>query len=294
VNPDIHRLHLHQFDLRVKQWWGEELTDGELDLVAAGRRSLTQVLQDRCREFPLPAAAAQGGPHRWRAALAAGLSPTTGQLDARRRGMYSETTPASAGRNRMLYPLMIAAAIGVILLSMVGIATMTGMIPGAGAERSADGAAKIGAGQGSAPAASMASGAPQPLADAAQSSAGAAQSPPGAAAPCGNCGVIQSVKPVETAGRASGAGAVAGGVIGGLLGNQFGAGRGRTVTTILGAGGGAYAGNEVEKNMHKTVHYRVHVRMDDGSYRTLSVSDPGGAAVGQRVRIENGAIVGRG
>ena len=38
-----------------------------------------------------------------------------------------------------------------------------------------------------------------------------------------------------------------GAVVGGLLGNQVGDGKGRTLATIAGAVGGAYAGNEIAK-----------------------------------------------
>jgi len=39
-----------------------------------------------------------------------------------------------------------------------------------------------------------------------------------------------------------------GGVAGGLLGSTIGSGTGRTVATIAGAAGGAYVGNQVQKN----------------------------------------------
>jgi uncharacterized protein YcfJ len=39
-------------------------------------------------------------------------------------------------------------------------------------------------------------------------------------------------------------GTVIGGVAGGVVGNQFGKGSGRTVTTVGGAAGGAYLGNQ--------------------------------------------------
>ena len=38
-----------------------------------------------------------------------------------------------------------------------------------------------------------------------------------------------------------------GAVVGGLIGNQVGGGRGKTIATIAGAMGGAYAGNEIAK-----------------------------------------------
>jgi uncharacterized protein YcfJ len=43
-------------------------------------------------------------------------------------------------------------------------------------------------------------------------------------------------------------GTVVGGVAGGLLGSTIGHGSGRTVATIAGAAGGAYVGNQVQKN----------------------------------------------
>jgi outer membrane lipoprotein SlyB len=53
-----------------------------------------------------------------------------------------------------------------------------------------------------------------------------------AQAPCGDCGVVQSMRLVEQQGQTSGVGMVAGGV----LGHQIGSGRGNTVATILGGG----------------------------------------------------------
>jgi uncharacterized protein YcfJ len=46
-------------------------------------------------------------------------------------------------------------------------------------------------------------------------------------------------------------GTVVGGVAGGLLGSTIGSGSGRTVATIAGAAGGAYVGNQVQKNAQR-------------------------------------------
>lgn len=46
-------------------------------------------------------------------------------------------------------------------------------------------------------------------------------------------------------------GTVVGGVAGGLLGSAIGSGTGRTVATIAGAAGGAYVGNQVQKNQQQ-------------------------------------------
>lgn len=51
------------------------------------------------------------------------------------------------------------------------------------------------------------------------------------------------------------AGMAIGGVAGGLLGNQVGSGKGRTLATVAGAAGGAYAGKKVQENQQtKNTH----------------------------------------
>lgn len=118
---------------------------------------------------------------------------------------------------------------------------------------------------------------------------GAATAAAGVAAPapkvvCADCATVTAVTPVEHEGAASGAGAVAGGVLGAIVGNQVGGGDGKTLATLLGAIGGGYAGNTVEKKMKKVTAYQVDLRMDDGSSRSLQLASPVG--VGVRVRVE--------
>lgn len=105
-----------------------------------------------------------------------------------------------------------------------------------------------------------------------------------ARAVCADCGVVESVQAVTQKGEGSGVGAVAGGVVGGLLGNQMGAGQGKTAMTVLGAVGGGFAGNEVEKRARSTTVYKVRVRTDEGTLRTFEQASA--PAVGQRVRID--------
>jgi len=62
---------------------------------------------------------------------------------------------------------------------------------------------------------------------------------------------------------------------------------------VIGAAGGAFAGNEIEKNIKKRHVYRVTVRMEDGSYRTLSQAEPPAVGVGTRVRIQDGTLIAR-
>ena len=105
---------------------------------------------------------------------------------------------------------------------------------------------------------------------------------------CPTCGVVDSVRFVEEGGKASGVGMVAGGVLGGVIGHQIGSGRGNTVATIAGAAGGAYVGNEVEKNRNKKGKYEVRVKLDNGKFQTLSMTDPPPAREGERVKIVDG------
>lgn len=118
--------------------------------------------------------------------------------------------------------------------------------------------------------------------------AGTAVPPP---PPCSNCGVVESIESFTEKGKASGGGAVAGGLIGGILGHQIGSGRGKDLATVAGAVGGAVAGNEIEKNVNKVAGYHVGVRMNDGTRVLLTLNAAPGVAVGDRVRIVDGALV---
>jgi outer membrane lipoprotein SlyB len=119
-----------------------------------------------------------------------------------------------------------------------------------------------------------------------------AQAPPPV---CANCGTVEAVTPVTRQGKGSGVGVVAGGVAGAVLGNQVGKGDGRTAATILGAVGGGWAGNAIEKNVKKTTVYAVSVRMEDGSTRNFeeATAPPVGAKVkvdGATLRSSDGAV----
>ena len=164
----------------------------------------------------------------------------------------SATNGNGSSRPKLLYPALIVAAVSVTLLSLTGVAAMTGMLPGAHAEQEQ---ARL------------------------------------AATQCANCGTVESVRLVEYRGEASGVGAVAGGVAGALLGNQVGHGNGRTAMTLVGGAGGAYLGNEVEKSTKRSSGYQIKVRMSDGGMRTLNQRDVPDVRSGDRVRIANGSIV---
>lgn len=132
----------------------------------------------------------------------------------------------------------------------------------------------------------------QTMAPANNSSYGAPSQP--AAGAYTGYGVVQSMEVVREqntgiGGTGIGVGAVAGAVVGGILGNQVGGGRGNTVATVLGAAGGAYAGNEIQKSQQSQASaYKITVRMNNGSHQTLMQSTANDIRVGDRVRIDNG------
>ena len=114
---------------------------------------------------------------------------------------------------------------------------------------------------------------------------------PAALALCKECGTVTNVRTVKKEGEASGVGAVAGGVLGGVLGHQIGAGRGRDVATVAGAAGGAYAGHQVEKSQKATTSYVVQVKMEDGTERSFTYSQPTSYKAGDKVKIVDKKLV---
>lgn len=179
-------------------------------------------------------------------------------------------------RPKLLYPSMVIAAIAVTVFSLLGIATLTGALP----------FAHSGTKDQNANAASA-----EAQDDSGRSAAASDSAPKKLAAACPSCGVVESVRAVEVKGQGSGLGVVAGGVAGALLGNGIGQGNGRTAATVLGAAGGAYAGNEIEKNTKKHTSYRIRVRMADDSVRTVIQREAPGVSTGDRVKIIDGAVV---
>jgi outer membrane lipoprotein SlyB len=107
---------------------------------------------------------------------------------------------------------------------------------------------------------------------------------------CSNCGNVESIREIHTRAQGSGVGAAGGAILGGLLGNQVGGGHGRQLATVAGAVGGAVVGNQVEGNMKATTSYEIHVRLDDGSSRTFHQQSAPGWHTGDRVRVVKGAL----
>ena len=109
-------------------------------------------------------------------------------------------------------------------------------------------------------------------------------------------GVVDSIERVSQGntgigGSGIGIGTIAGAVVGGIVGNQVGSGRGNTAATVVGAAGGAYVGHEIDKRQQhaKTDDlYKLSIRMNSGSYQTLTQTTVADLRVGDRVQIDNG------
>lgn len=207
---------------------------------------------------------------------------------------------------KSLHPLVLAAAVAVLLFCGVGTAALMGWLPSSQSEApplsanaSAEQLASLQANQppaGSQPLVALPpppvqqqpvqQPQPQPVRQPQPQYVAAAPAPQ----VCSNCGVVEAIHEVNTRAEGSGVGAAGGAVVGGLLGNQVGGGHGRQLATVLGAVGGAVAGNQIEGNVRATRSYNIVVRLDNGKTRTVHQSAAPNWRQGDRVRVVNGGL----
>jgi outer membrane lipoprotein SlyB len=195
---------------------------------------------------------------------------------------------ASATKTRA-HPMLIIASASLVLVCLTGTAALMGWLPSSvGAGANANGPLL------EAPALSAV--APVPARHVAAATPAAYR--PAHAAPvrkalapvCQSCGVVESVREVAVRGDGSGLGAAGGAVVGGLLGNQVGGGHGKQAMTVVGAIGGALAGNQIEKRVRSARSYETTVRMDSGSYRTMTQASEPAWHDGDHVDIVDGVL----
>jgi hypothetical protein len=200
--------------------------------------------------------------------------------------------------NTRLHPLLAIAAVSVSILSGVGVASLTGLVPVSKGQESPlqipsevikpiEPAISHPAAKPAAPKPAARRAAPRPVEPIAYREFSEVL-PQGVEAPKpqplpGQLAVVESVREVKEPGDAKGVGAIAGGVLGGVLGNKLGKGKG--LVTVLGAAGGAFAGHQVEKQVRAEKRWEIGVRLDDGSQRTLSSEVQPAWHAGDRVRI---------
>lgn len=228
------------------------------------------------------------------------------------------------------HPLLLAAAVAVVLFCTFGIASILGWLPSRHSDNAVQAtapayavgdsgtSAAYGSGSGPVPATSAgvssyaATGSgTAPLHTTPQANYAAGPAPareysrdyhrepepvyqtaqaPAAPAVCSSCGVVESIQQQTHRAQGSGLGAGAGAVVGGLLGHQIGGGTGRQLATVAGAVGGAVVGNQVEGNARASHTYVITVRMDNGKVRTFHQSAQPGWQPGDHVRVVNGAL----
>jgi len=196
-----------------------------------------------------------------------------------------------------LHPLLTVAAVSLTVLSAVGIAALTGVLP-----HSRGSSEPVVAPEVQKPIehavtmpAPVAKPKPRPVARHAAPVAPIAQAPaiesvkpaplPGA------MGVVDSVKEVEQKGENPIAGPIIGGIAGAVLGHQFGEGRGKTVAAAVGAGAGVLGGKVVEQKVRATKHWETTVRLDDGSTQTIKSDAQPAFHAGERVRVVDGLLL---
>jgi len=215
--------------------------------------------------------------------------------------------------NQRTHPLIISAAVAVILFCGVGVASMTGLLGKSEAKDPPPEVAMQATAEGSTPGntaqpvtnapAVQAPAAPavappvhhsRPVAKSAPAVAYNAPPPVQTAAVCDSCGEVVAINERKVQGDGSGVGAVAGGVTGAVVGKQFGKGDGSTAMAVLGAVGGAMLGNKIEKDYKAATVYEVVVELNNGTTRTFKYKERPTWQRGDQVKVVDGSLRARG
>jgi len=107
--------------------------------------------------------------------------------------------------------------------------------------------------------------------------------------PAARIGTVESVVQDAVQNVNTTLGTIGGALLGGGLGSLIGGGTGQTVATVVGAVGGAYAGNQMAQRS-QTIVWRITVRYDDGSLATIQQTTAPALRPGDRVRVTSNAI----
>ena len=174
-----------------------------------------------------------------------------------RARVEANRTRSTTGR---IPALVSGVAVSAIILGVLGIAGITGVIPG---------------------------GMSGTASDAPHQAPREPNGSPFQPSKCPLCGTVKSIRILEL--RVAPEDVHATGISGASTAGRTG--RDDDSATIIETVVGAVTRNEGGKKANKRFAYRVTVRMDDGSYRTVSQSSPPAFAVGDRVRVVEGRLV---
>ena len=108
---------------------------------------------------------------------------------------------------------------------------------------------------------------------------------------CANCRVVEAINVIEVKGEGNYLGMIAAAAADLASEQRTGQTAGKTIATVAGAAGGAYAGREIENRMKTTKHYEVIARLESGGTQAVSYESESGFRVGDRVKVENGTLV---
>jgi outer membrane lipoprotein SlyB len=110
---------------------------------------------------------------------------------------------------------------------------------------------------------------------------------------CSTCGTITAIEQRTKEGEGTGIGAATGAVLGAIAGREIVGGKRshRDAAAVAGAIGGGYAGHKIEEKARSTNYFVISVRMDsDHRTETVTLESSAGWAVGDKVRVDNGAL----
>ena len=99
---------------------------------------------------------------------------------------------------------------------------------------------------------------------------------------------VESVRKVMIQRDSKGVGLVGGAVVGGLAGSTVGGGRGQDIATVLGAIGGAVAGQAIEDKTNQREGVEITVRYDSGEVRVIVQEEDINLRQGDRVQVISG------
>lgn len=108
---------------------------------------------------------------------------------------------------------------------------------------------------------------------------------------CAECAKVTAITMAEKKGEGSPLGLIGGAVLGGVLGHQVGGGTGKTLATVAGAAGGAYAGKKVEEKAKTHNVWTVSVRYGDGRTGSFEFTQDPAMRVGDAVKNSGSTIV---
>jgi uncharacterized protein YcfJ len=181
--------------------------------------------------------------------------------------------------NNKVSPTVAIAATSAIIFSAMAVGVIAGVIPNS-TSKSARAPAPV-APQAAAAVVLVAVGQPKAMAAKKREPVHlvSADLPPRAAASkpvrpgiCSNCGSVVSIDVIQHEGEDA---------------------RPRTIATVVGISGGAYAGHEIEKHANGDNTYNVAVRMDDGSSRGFDYDAMPAYRAGDKVKVVDGRLVSR-